>query len=116
MGFLHVLPWRWSLARVQSYVVALFYNSSMTISERRDWMNSKRRKDIPIFNDGRITIGDYPPLMAFHVSDFSVEYDSKRRVEIVTYTLPSGYKVNPRTGRPEAATRPIPTRLEIPLR
>jgi|SRR5271165_111067 len=114
-NFLYVLPWRWTSGHVLEHVLSLYHNSSMLmIFERSSWMNSKNRYGLFIENQGsRIIVGDNPYLVASKVRDFRVVHDPERRVEIVSYTEPYGFRWNKETNEIEKAGSSAPIRIEV---
>ena len=76
-------------------------------------MNSKTRHGIFIKNQGtRITVGGNPFLVASRVKDFRVALDSERRVEIVSYTQPPGFRWKERTNEIEKDGSSVPVRID----
>lgn len=74
----------------------------LMIFERSSWMNSKNRYGL--FN---------PYLVASKVRDFRVVHDPERRVEIVSYTEPYGFRWNKETNEIEKAGSSAPIRIEV---
>ena len=90
--FLHVLPWRWNAEKVKEYLYSLYHNSpTKPVAERTDWMNANVRTGLVVIEEkARVIVGEGPFLVANLVTDFSVTYDAKRDVEILSYTEPPG--------------------------
>jgi hypothetical protein len=115
-NFLHVLPWRWTSSHVLEHVLSLYHNSpALMIFERASWMNSKPRYGIFIRNEGsRIIVGDHPFfLMGCRVKDFCVVREPEKRVEVVSYTQPQGFRWNPKVSEMERIGSAVQVRVEM---
>jgi hypothetical protein len=103
--FLHVLPARWGQSRVKLYMVGLYFNSpSLLISER-----TSRIKSIPnpvIHPLGLIIVGDNPFLVGCEVQDLTIDHQTAKGVEVISYTEPVGYRLSESTGLPETIGSP----------
>ena len=116
--FLQVLPWRWKSEEVEEYLFSLYYNSPTTpVSERTGWMNSKVRTGLLVLKEKkRIVVGEGPFLVANLVTDFSVTYDAKRGVEILSYTEPRGTRFDIGGGKVLRNRSPVKVNFELQRR
>jgi hypothetical protein len=116
--FFQVLPWRWKPEKVEEYLFSLYCNSPTTpVSERTDWMNSKLRTGLLVLQEKeRVIVGEGPFLVANLVTDFSVAYDAKRGVEIVSYTEPRGTRFDIEGGKVLRNSSPVKVSFELQRR
>ena len=116
--FLQVLPWRWKSEKVEEYLFSLYYNSpTKPLSERTGWMNSKVRTGLLLIKEEkRVIVGEGPFLVANLVTDFSVAYDAKRGVEIVSYTEPRGTRFDIEGGKVLRNSSPVKVNFELQRR
>ncbi len=116
--FLHVLPWRWKPEKIEEYLFSLYYNSPTTpVSERTGWMNSKVRTGLLVIKEKeRVIVGEGPFLVANLVTDFSVTYDAKRGVEILSYTEPRGTRFDIEGGKVLRNSSPVKVKFELQRR
>jgi hypothetical protein len=116
--FLQVLPWRWKSEKVEEYLFSLYYNSPTTpVSERTGWMNSKVRTGLLVLKEKeKVIVGEGPFLVANLVTDFSVTYDAKRDVEILSYTEPRGTRFDIEGGKVLRDSSPVKVNFELQRR
>jgi hypothetical protein len=80
-------------------------------------MNSKVRTGLLVFKEKeRVIVGEGPFLVANLVTDFSVAYDAKRSVEIVSYTEPPGTRFDIEGGKVLRNSSPVKVNFELQRR
>jgi hypothetical protein len=109
--FLHILPARWHQNRVEHHMVGLYFNSSsLLISERTSRINSI--PDPMIQRLGPIIVGDNPFLVGSKVQDLTIDHQTGKGVEVISYTEPIGYRFSESTRLPEKIGSPQRVRIE----
>jgi len=93
-------------------MLGLYFNSSslLLISERTHRVNSI--PDPMIQRLGPIIIGDNPFLIGCKVEDLTIEHQTGKGVEVISYTEPVAYRLSENTGLPETIGSPQQVRIE----
>jgi hypothetical protein len=77
-------------------------------------MNSKVRTGLLVIKEKeRVIVGEGPFLVANLVTDFSVTYDAKRGVEILSYTEPRGTRFDIEGGEVLRNSSPVKVKFEL---
>lgn len=80
-------------------------------------MNSKVRTGLLVLKEKeKVIVGEGPFLVANLVTDFSVTYDAKRDVEILSYTEPRGTRFDIEGGKVLRNSSPVKVNFELQRR
>jgi hypothetical protein len=114
---LHVLNPRVCQESVITYMKCLFLNSELLSGDERFRFLSDKYWQGQVIREGRrITLGSNPFLMAWRVSDLTIERDEANSMEVFRWTQVPGSRYNSRTRKVELLGEPRPRQESLPMR